>query len=176
MKRQLNKFNNGFTLVELLVVVSIIAILSVIGLTVFTSAQQNARDARRRADIDAIASALESTRNPGVAFYTSLPITSFAGGKVPKDSYTTEKYCLLSVVDPDTKINDPPTWENTICPSGSTTAPVDGKTVTYTGIPDTGIASDAVPFGTSSGSNNVTAWKVCAKLESGSFYCKPSAQ
>lgn len=49
----------GFTLVELLVVISIIAILSVIGMVVYTGAQQKARDARRRADIDAIAKAME---------------------------------------------------------------------------------------------------------------------
>lgn len=49
----------GFTLVELLVVISIIAILSVIGMVVFSGVQKNARDARRRGDIEAIAKALE---------------------------------------------------------------------------------------------------------------------
>lgn len=49
----------GFTLVELLVVISIIAILSVIGITIFSSAQKAARDAKRRADLKAIANALE---------------------------------------------------------------------------------------------------------------------
>lgn len=49
----------GFTLVELLVVISIIAILSVIGITVFSGVQKNARDAKRISDIKAIANALE---------------------------------------------------------------------------------------------------------------------
>lgn len=62
MKRLLPA-NKGFTLVELLVVISIIAVLSVVGLTVFTGVQKNARDAKRRADIDAISTALESHHN-----------------------------------------------------------------------------------------------------------------
>lgn len=49
----------GFTLVELLVVVAIIAILSVVGMTIFTGVQKSARDAKRRADIDAISKAFE---------------------------------------------------------------------------------------------------------------------
>lgn len=48
----------GFTLVELLVVIAIIAILSVVGVTIFTNVQENARDAKRRSDLHAIANAL----------------------------------------------------------------------------------------------------------------------
>lgn len=51
--------HKGFTLIELMVVVSIIAVLAVIGLTVFTGLQRSARDAKRKADIEAIATALE---------------------------------------------------------------------------------------------------------------------
>lgn len=53
----------GFTLVELLVVVTIIAILATIGLTIYTSAQKQARDAKRRGDIDALAKAMEQNYN-----------------------------------------------------------------------------------------------------------------
>lgn len=71
----------GFTLVELLVVITIIAILSVVGITVFTGTQQNARDARRKTDIDAIANALEVHYNSGTGTYpTALDCTWFAGG------------------------------------------------------------------------------------------------
>lgn len=173
--------NKGFTLVELLVVVAIIAILSVIGLTIFTSAQSNARDARRKSDIEAIANALEITRNSESVYYLCLPAksttacdkgtaTGFSGGKVPVDS-TDAKYCLKTgtsfVAEPSaTDINawgsGPPVAK---CPTG------------WTEIPEDGIPAGTAPF--SSGAN-ITYWKVCAKLEnpgSGSkVACKSSAQ
>lgn len=49
----------GFTLVELLIVISIIAILTVIGLATYAGVQKNARDARRKDDLRAIKLALE---------------------------------------------------------------------------------------------------------------------
>lgn len=56
------KVNSGFTLVELLVVISIIAILSVIGVTVFSGVQNNARDAKIKADFDAMYKNIEIVR------------------------------------------------------------------------------------------------------------------
>lgn len=50
--------SRGFTLIELMVIISIIAILSVIGIVTFSNIQKNARDVKRRADIDAISKAL----------------------------------------------------------------------------------------------------------------------
>ena len=80
----------GFTLVELLVVVAIIAVLSVIGITVFTGVQKNARDARRKADIDSIAKALESKYISGATLpYPSLDGTMFGGGLIPLDPQNT---------------------------------------------------------------------------------------
>lgn len=78
----------GFTLVELLVVVSIIAILSVIGVATFTSVQKNARDARRKADIDAMASAFEAAYSPSAGYsVTGTPLTgaNFSSGSIPVD-------------------------------------------------------------------------------------------
>lgn len=49
----------GFTLVELLVVLSIIAVLSTVAIASYTSFLKNARDTKRKADLNFIQSALE---------------------------------------------------------------------------------------------------------------------
>lgn len=49
----------GFTLIELMIAVSIVSILSTVGLVIYTQAQASARDGRRKQDISAIATALE---------------------------------------------------------------------------------------------------------------------
>lgn len=48
----------GFTLIELMVAISIVAILSTIGMVMFSSAQGTARDAKRKGDLEDIKKAL----------------------------------------------------------------------------------------------------------------------
>lgn len=54
---------SGFTLIELLIVIIIISILATFVVASFTTAQKKARDARRKADLDAIKKALELFRS-----------------------------------------------------------------------------------------------------------------
>jgi general secretion pathway protein G len=54
---------NGFTLIEILVAASIIAVLSVVGVTSFTSINKRSRDARRKSDVEQVRSALEMWRS-----------------------------------------------------------------------------------------------------------------
>lgn len=82
--RRVNK-SRGFTLVELLVVISIIAILAVIGLTVFAGVQKNARDSKRRGDIDGISKALEVAYNNSTGQYPAVTGSMFSGGVIPTD-------------------------------------------------------------------------------------------
>ena len=53
----------GFTLIEILVTVSIIALLTSIGLVSYASFNRQARDAKRKADIEQIRGALELYRS-----------------------------------------------------------------------------------------------------------------
>ena len=54
---------HGFTLIELMVSIAIVAILATIGLTLFNNTQSTARDSKRKGDIDSISSALEAHFN-----------------------------------------------------------------------------------------------------------------
>lgn len=103
-----NTINNprGFTLIELMVVVAIIAVLSVIGITIFTNAQRNSRDARRRADIKAISQALETRINTTLnqnctavaGSYCPVLAAWFASGAVPVDPSTGAAYTAVPAV------------------------------------------------------------------------------
>jgi len=50
----------AFTLIELMVIVAVIATLATLGVTNFTESTKKARDAKRMADIQAVAKALET--------------------------------------------------------------------------------------------------------------------
>lgn len=55
----INNSRRGFTLLELLVVISIIAILITIGVTSFSTSQRKGRDSKRKSDIKEVQNALE---------------------------------------------------------------------------------------------------------------------
>lgn len=58
-----NKKFTGFTMIELLVVISIIGILTAISLISFSTSQKQARDAERKSDIKQYQTALEAYSN-----------------------------------------------------------------------------------------------------------------
>ncbi len=149
---------SGFTLIELMVVVSIIAILSVIGIVAFGNTQKNARDTRRRSDIDAISKALEVNKNPGLDTYNVLVDTQFAQGKVPTDSGNgSATYCANASTTAGSPPAVPTAWSNTsACPTSYATV-----SITY-------------PAATAK------SWTICALLETGlnpnNIFCRQSAQ
>lgn len=154
----------GFTLIELLVVISIISILATIGIASYQGAQKNARDARRRSDVDAIAKSLEVNKDQSSLYYPPISPTWFESAAVPVDT-TTPKYCILSRTD-STAIAKPTVWgETSTCPTS-----VEGASTVVEAIPSTG----GVPT-----TANYTTFKICARLETGTqpnIFCRSNIQ
>lgn len=61
----------GFTLIEVLIVATIISLLASVGITSYTSFNQNSRDARRKADLEQIRGALELYRSNNSTYPTA---------------------------------------------------------------------------------------------------------
>ena len=107
----------GFTLIELIVVIAILAILAGIGLSTFRISQLKSRDARRKSDLEQIQRALEMYYND-VGHYpnsaaTGGTIENFSWGaefsdakgtmymkELPKDPTGNPPYCYKSVAAP----------------------------------------------------------------------------
>jgi general secretion pathway protein G len=91
----------GFTLVEILVVATIIALLSTIGISGFQAITRNGRDALRKADLEQVRSALEiykstdSSHNyPDASGCDPSGLVTDYLNKLPADpKYPTYKYC-----------------------------------------------------------------------------------
>lgn len=81
----------GFTMIEILVVVAIIALLTTIGIISYNSTQKRARDGKRKADLEQIRSALVLYRTDNGIYPTSItwttmaPITSYISGSSVSD-------------------------------------------------------------------------------------------
>jgi len=152
--------SQGFTLIELMVVITIIAILSVVAVTVFIGVQKTARDGAKRADIDSIAKALESNKPTNSTSYSVLSPNFFAAGVIPTSSGD-NGYCANESSSLSDTLTTPSEWpENSPCPTGFN------------------IVSTVFPTATAK------KWIVCARLEESNsesgqglkVYCKASSQ
>lgn len=152
---------SGFTLVELMIVVAIIAVLSVIGVTIFSGIQKDSRDARRRADVDAMATAMEANygKAPAVAGqYGAMAAAFFADGTLPVDPTGTN-------VATDAQ-----------CPGVCKYCVRQGAAQQTPGA--CSIATQAVAAGQPTGGGTNQYWMICANLEktAGTFYCRGNQQ
>jgi len=167
------KSARGFTLIELLVVISIIAILAVIGATIFSGVQSGARDAKRRGDINAIASALEvqyldrlgrcPLQSIDSAGYCPIQAIYFSNNAIPTHP-NGASYCISYPGSPggaDLPAGNPTDMTGSVDgPDNCTPAPLTFKAI-----------NNSPPLDPSL---NSIAWRVCTKLESGNIYCKRS--
>lgn len=157
----------GFTLIELLIVVAIIAILTLIAISIYAGVQKRTRDSRRQAEIDSLAKSIEVRKNPttGIYIYGADPVDatknyynedypqakpqdpSGSGVTIPQYCYTTPKQTGIVAA-----------WTGSNCPSSS-----------WSVIPSAGTSPSIIT------SPGVTSWTICANLEANTgTFCKSS--
>lgn len=92
MKKITNQ--SAFTLIELMVVVSIIAILATLGLSSYNTAIKKSRDGRRKSDIQNIAQALVLYRSDEEGYPANLALlkTNNYMSSIPKDEKAATDY------------------------------------------------------------------------------------
>jgi general secretion pathway protein G len=90
----------GFTLIELMIVMSLIVILASVGLTMYTNSQTSAREAVLREDLFRMRDAIDQYYADKNRYPASL------------DALVTDKYIRAIPVDPFT--NSSETWQTTL--------------------------------------------------------------
>ncbi len=103
---QRKHMQKGFSLIELLVVATVIIVITTIGLVSFTTAGKGARDGKRKADLEAVRQALVLYKADGNTYpsgtsgnnanYTTMTATLVSGGYLsnpkPDDPKNTAPY------------------------------------------------------------------------------------
>ena len=113
-KRELisDNFSLGFTLIEILVVCSIIAILATVVFISYSQSQLKSRDSRRKSDLEAISQAVNLFKNengfypPGAAVGTTLIYAPW-NGLISSSTLTTSLNAYLSSLPNDPKTSFP---------------------------------------------------------------------
>lgn len=151
----------GFTLIELLVVVVIIAILSLVGLSLYINIQKTARDSVRKQEIDSLAKSIEGSADPqtGIYTYTLQEFNNDYPHKKPKP-IRGNFYCHHSSTTAGTTIDDPAITDwaaSAACPTVNTrlwSTLVDSSSAFVIALP-----------------SDTKSWNLCARLENNTVYC-----
>lgn len=146
------KLQKGFTLLELLIAISIIAILSVFAVALFTNVQPDARDSKRRLELEAIAKALELNKTTS-GNYNPVTASQFSGKVYPGGDTDYAK--------------DPQGYAYCIYASTSTTSPTppdpDDLNTIWNNKNCTG--SDWKEINLNQPGNTTVSWTICTRLE-----------
>jgi prepilin-type N-terminal cleavage/methylation domain-containing protein len=158
----------GFTLIELLVTISIIAIISVVAVALFGNIQADARDGKRRAELESIANALEVNKSNSGGPYNPILASQFGGGVFPSGTTTVADdpqgypYCIAAslTTTPPTAITNGQigTWTTSACPN----PPTGYNTITGT-----------------TPANTTVSWTLCTRLENKgtpAVFCRSNTQ
>ncbi len=147
--------SRGFTLIELLVAIAIIAIISVIAIALFTGVQADARDGKRKAELESISKALEINKDNQNSAYVAVDNTKFGGNKYPGNrvDYAVDPqgfyYCISTNQTAGTFPSDPTPTE------------MDGWTVS----PGLSCPSGYRQLDNAAFAANTVAWKICTRTE-----------
>lgn len=88
---------HGFTLIELIIVIVILAILATLGFNYYNGMQANAKDSKRKADVNALYKAY--TTNVKNGLYQPLKSSQFMAGQVPQTPEGTDYTCVTGPSD-----------------------------------------------------------------------------
>lgn len=163
----------GFTLVELMVVIAIIAVLATVALTLFQNSQRGARNARRQADLQAMANAMETHYNSttasgcvgGVAAtYCAMADQWFSQQITPTDPVSTAQYCESH----STTVGSVGVANMGVNATGTCNGVAAGNFTAF------GLVANGAPVA------STTAWKICAQIEpfgtAGNVFCVSNQQ
>lgn len=101
-----NKLKKGFSLMELIVAISIIAVLSGVSIFALNESRASGRDAKRKGDLSYIAQGIELYKADCNFYPNSLPAPNSAlTGVAPCSPTTSNRYIEAMPDDPDTNLN-----------------------------------------------------------------------
>jgi prepilin-type N-terminal cleavage/methylation domain-containing protein len=126
------KTKKGFTLLEMLVVVGIIAVLVSIGISSYSTAQKKSRDAKRKSDLKAIQNALEqyysicgytypapssgrvptsiTCTNPATTIMPTVPVDPRTGTRYTMSQTSSTDYTICAPNTPPLESESVPTY------------------------------------------------------------------
>lgn len=120
--------NQGFTLVELLIVIVIIAILTVVSLVAYNGLQNQAKTSAAKSAADAVAKKAELYNTANSKYPASLEVLTSKTVGTSSDSQTGEPYYLDA---------------STVKSGSVASAPKEANTIEYKQCPDSGDATGA---------------------------------